>query len=60
MGDLFFHTLFPFIDLSSGGGVENLIKTLEDALQHMNAKTKIIPGHGPLASKGFRGLHCVH
>jgi len=51
MGDTFFNGLYPFIDASSKGEVNGMIKTAERILALANAQTKIIPGHGPLASK---------
>lgn len=51
MGDTFFHGRFPFIDLDSGGTVDGFIKAQKKVLSISNEQTKIIPGHGPLASK---------
>ncbi|TQV70966.1 MBL fold metallo-hydrolase [Aliikangiella marina] len=51
MGDTFFNGRFPFIDLDSGGTIDGYIKAQERVLSLSNEKTKIIPGHGPLASK---------
>ncbi len=52
MGDTFFHRQsFPFIDLSSGGSIDGLIAAADKALQMSNAQTRIIPGHGPVASR---------
>ncbi len=50
MGDVFFNGHYPFIDLESGGGLDGYIAAEEAALAAANADTKIIPGHGPLAS----------
>jgi glyoxylase-like metal-dependent hydrolase (beta-lactamase superfamily II) len=51
MGDTFFHRAsFPFIDLSSGGSIDGLIAAADKALAFTNAQTRIIPGHGPVAS----------
>ncbi len=50
-GDTFFNGLFPYIDLASGGSVDGYIKAQQKILSISNDKTKIIPGHGPLASK---------
>ena len=50
MGDDFFHGIFPFIDLDSGGSVRGLIGNLEKLLDQIPADAKIIPGHGPLAT----------
>ena len=51
MGDVFFNGGYPFIDLESGGDLNGYIKTHEQVLQKVDDETKIIPGHGPLATK---------
>ncbi|HYI39074.1 MAG TPA: MBL fold metallo-hydrolase [Allosphingosinicella sp.] len=52
MGDTFFHKAsFPFIDLSSGGSIDGLIAAADKGLAWSNAATRIIPGHGPVASR---------
>lgn len=50
-GDLMFHNLFPFIDLDNGGSVAGYIAGQQTILAMANDATRIIPGHGPLASK---------
>ena len=50
-GDMMFHGLFPFIDLDSGGSVNGYISGQKKILSLADDNTKIIPGHGPLASK---------
>ncbi len=49
MGDLFFSGRFPYVDLSSGGDVEGLIKHIEKLLAELPPDVKLIPGHGPLS-----------
>jgi glyoxylase-like metal-dependent hydrolase (beta-lactamase superfamily II) len=52
MGDTFFHrTSFPFLDLSSGGSIDGLIAAVDKGLASSNETTRIIPGHGPVASR---------
>lgn len=51
MGDLMFNGLFPFIDVDSGGNVDGVLKGIDLALELADKNTRIIPGHGPLASK---------
>ena len=51
MGDIFFNGLYPFIDVDSGGSVNGMIAAVDRALTVVGPKTKIIPGHGPLAGK---------
>jgi glyoxylase-like metal-dependent hydrolase (beta-lactamase superfamily II) len=49
-GDLFFR-FYPFIDLSSGGSISGLIAAVDRILALADDRTRIIPGHGPLASR---------
>jgi len=61
MGDTFFHRAsFPFIDLSSGGSIDGLIAAVNQSLRLANETTRIIPGHGPVASRadlvGYRDM----
>jgi glyoxylase-like metal-dependent hydrolase (beta-lactamase superfamily II) len=51
MGDAFFNKLYPFIDTSSGGSVDGVLAAADRVLKMAGDKTKIIPGHGPLAAK---------
>lgn len=52
MGDTFFHKIsLPFIDLESGGSIDGAIAAVRTALAMVPADAKIIPGHGPVASK---------
>ena len=51
MGDDFFNGMFPFIDLEGGGSVRGYIAALEKVLPDLKADVRIIPGHGPLATK---------
>jgi glyoxylase-like metal-dependent hydrolase (beta-lactamase superfamily II) len=50
MGDTFFNGRYPFIDVDSGGNVNGVIATANRVLAVANSSTKIIPGHGELAS----------
>ena len=50
-GDTFFKDRYPYIDLNSGGSVKGYISAVEKGLEVINEETKIIPGHGTLASK---------
>ena len=52
MGDLFmFGVSFPFVDVGSGGDVRGFVAAADKALAIANDQTKIIPGHGPVATK---------
>ncbi len=50
MGDDFVTYGFPFIDLSSGGGVKGMIAAAQEVLRTVPADAKFIPGHGPVSS----------
>ena len=52
MGDLFFNKVtLPFVDLNSGGNVTGVLAAAEKALKIADDETKIIPGHGPMATR---------
>ena len=52
MGDLFFNKVtLPFIDLESGGNAKGMLAAAEKVLTMVDDQTKIIPGHGPMATK---------
>jgi glyoxylase-like metal-dependent hydrolase (beta-lactamase superfamily II) len=49
-GDAFVRYGFPFIDVAAGGSIDGFIKAQERILDIANESTKIIPGHGKIAS----------
>ncbi|HEU4455423.1 MAG TPA: MBL fold metallo-hydrolase [Longimicrobium sp.] len=51
MGDVFFNGAYPFVDTSSGGSLRGVIAACDRALALADEGTKIIPGHGPLATR---------
>ena len=52
MGDLFFNKMsFPFVDRSSGGDVRGVIAAATKVLEMTDENTKIIPGHGAVATR---------
>ena len=51
MGDLFFNGIYPFIDASTRGTINGMISASDRALQMVDDKTKIVPGHGPLGDR---------
>ncbi len=51
MGDVFFNGLYPFIDVGSGGSLDGMIAGAQRGLALAGPATKIVPGHGPLASE---------
>jgi len=50
MGDTFFNGRFPFIDFDLGGHVNGVIAAAEGVLARTTSDSKIIPGHGELAT----------
>ncbi len=50
-GDTVFNGFFPFIDTDHGGTVKGVIASVDKMLALADDATRIIPGHGPLASK---------
>lgn len=50
-GDILFNGLFPVIDLGSGGSVRGYLAAMQDIYALVDDKTRIIPGHGDMATK---------
>ena len=50
-GDLFSNGFYPNIDASSGGWIGGMVAAADRLLKLAGPKTKIIPGHGPLADR---------
>ena len=59
-GDTLFNGFYPFIDVDSGGSIDGMIASADKVLGMVNEQTKIIPGHGPLATpedlRAFRNM----
>ena len=51
MGDTFFKNAYPFVDLDSGGDFDGVIAAATKVLAMVADDSKIIPGHGELATK---------
>jgi cyclase len=51
MGDLFFNGTYPFIDLESGGSAAGVLRAVDSVLADVDDATRIIPGHGALATR---------
>jgi glyoxylase-like metal-dependent hydrolase (beta-lactamase superfamily II) len=51
LGDVFFNSTYPFIDASTGGNINGMIKGAEWGMSVTDNQTKIIPGHGPIGNK---------
>src|SRR6195952_1800568 len=50
-GDTFTNGLYPNIDFANGGNIKGMIAAADTYLKLSNAKTRIVPGHGPIADK---------
>jgi cyclase len=50
-GDTFTNGRYPNIDFANGGNIKGMIAAADTYLKLTNAKTRIVPGHGPLADK---------
>ncbi len=50
-GDTFFKGMYPFIDINRGGSIDGDIAAAKKGLMIINDDTKIMPGHGPIATK---------
>jgi cyclase len=50
-GDTFTNARYPNIDFANGGNIKGMIAAADTYLKLSNAKTRIVPGHGPLADK---------
>ena len=64
-GDLLFAGMYPVIDYSTGGWIGGMATACDAMLKVGDAKTRVIPGHGGLASKDDLKasrdmLHTVH
>jgi cyclase len=50
-GDTFTNGRYPNIDFANGGNIKGMIAAADIYLKLTNAKSRIVPGHGPLADK---------
>jgi cyclase len=51
VGDIFSNHFYPIIDLASGGSIDGMIHSLDEILARTDEQTKIVPGHGPVATR---------
>jgi len=49
-GDLFFNCGYPYIDTAHGGSIDGMIDGVEYVLGLCGPNTRIVPGHGPVAT----------
>jgi glyoxylase-like metal-dependent hydrolase (beta-lactamase superfamily II) len=50
-GDTWWNGHYPFIDYSTGGSIDGMIKAAEANLAMVKDKTVVVPGHGPVGGK---------
>lgn len=50
-GDTWWNGYFPFIDYSTGGNIDGMIRAAEENVARVNDQTIVIPGHGPIGGK---------
>jgi glyoxylase-like metal-dependent hydrolase (beta-lactamase superfamily II) len=50
-GDTFTNGRYPNIDFANGGNIKGMIAATDVYVKLTNAKTRIVPGHGPIADK---------
>jgi len=51
VADTFWNGHFPFIDYSTGGSFDGMIRAAEANVAGVTDKTIVIPGHGPIGNK---------
>lgn len=51
VGDTLWNGIYPFIDYSTGGNIDGMIRATERNLSVITDKTIVIPGHGPVAKR---------
>ena len=51
VGDILSNAFYPIIDLVSGGSIDGLILAVDRILAQTDEQTKIVPGHGPVATR---------
>ena len=50
VGDTWWNGIYPFIDYSTGGSIDGMIRATERNLSVITDKTMVIPGHGPIGN----------
>ena len=50
-GDTFTNGRYPNIDFANGGNIKGMIAATDAYLKLTNAKSRIVPGHGPVADR---------
>ena len=51
LGDIYWGGQYPDIDVESGGSLAGTVAAIEAALARSNARTVVVPGHGPVSNR---------
>jgi glyoxylase-like metal-dependent hydrolase (beta-lactamase superfamily II) len=51
VGDLYRADGYPFVDTANGGSLAGLVAAIETVLSRVDARTVIVPGHGPVSNR---------
>jgi glyoxylase-like metal-dependent hydrolase (beta-lactamase superfamily II) len=51
VGDIYRADGYPFIDTANGGSLAGLVAAIETVLSRADARTVIVPGHGPVSNR---------
>jgi len=51
LGDIYWNGQYPDIAVDSGGSLAGTVAAIEAALARANARTVVIPGHGPVSNR---------
>jgi glyoxylase-like metal-dependent hydrolase (beta-lactamase superfamily II) len=51
LGDTVFNGMYPYIDAGTGGSINGMIAAADRSLKMVDAGTRIVPGHGPVADR---------
>ena len=51
VGDTWWNGVYPFIDYSTGGSIDGVIRAAERNLTAVTDQTIVIPGHGPVGNQ---------
>jgi glyoxylase-like metal-dependent hydrolase (beta-lactamase superfamily II) len=51
VGDTWWNGIYPFIDYSTGGSIDGMIRATERNLRVITDKMIVIPGHGPIGNE---------
>jgi len=50
-GDTWWNGVYPFIDYSTGGSIDGMIRSANANVAKAGAKTIVVPGHGPVGDR---------